>query len=36
MTAAPDAISEKIRLMEQQLASQREEIAASRLEISGL
>jgi hypothetical protein len=36
MTAAPDAISEKIRLMEQQLASQRDEIAASRLEISGL
>ena len=36
MTAAPDAISEKIRLMEQQLAAQRDEIAASRLEISGL
>ena len=36
MVSAPDAVSEKIRLMEQQLAAQRDEIAASRVEIAGL
>jgi hypothetical protein len=36
MVSAPDVVAEKIRLMEQQLAVQRDEIAASRVEIAGL
>ena len=36
MVSTPDVVSEKIRVMEQQLAQQRQEIADSRQEIAGL